>query len=135
MQTQIAPMLAVSHGAKAIDFYQKAFGARLLWQLGENADLVAGLSIGGADFYLAKDAPDFGTRSPEGAGFTTVRIEVFVDDPAGVHRRAIAAGAKHHSPVEEHEHQTHGERPIGRLLQGAVVDLFGHLWLIGKFLS
>jgi uncharacterized glyoxalase superfamily protein PhnB len=26
-------------------------------------------------------------------------------------------------------------RPIKRMLQGAVVDPFGHMWLIGKFLD
>jgi uncharacterized glyoxalase superfamily protein PhnB len=135
MQTQISPMLAVSHGREAVEFYQKAFGATLLWCLGGGADMIAGLSINGADFFLAKEAPKFGTRSPQAAGFTTARIELFVDDPVDAHRRAIAAGASNHSAVEEHRHETLGERPITRMLQGAVVDPFGHLWLIGKVLS
>jgi PhnB protein len=134
MGTQISPMLAVSDGNAAIDFYKAAFGATLLWHLG-NGDVVAGLSIDGAQFFLAHESPAYGTRSPGSAGFTTVRIEFFVDDPVAVHKRALAAGAIEHSPVEEHQHTTCGPKPIKRMLQGAVVDPFGHMWLIGKFLE
>jgi PhnB protein len=132
MKTQISPMLAVRDGRAAIAFYQQAFGATLLWEL-EGA--VAGLSIDGAEFFLAEESPEYGTRSPDSAGFTTVRIELFVDDPVGVHGKALAAGAINRSPVEEHTHPTTGPRPIKRMLQGAVLDPFGHMWLIGKFLE
>jgi PhnB protein len=135
MAVEISPMLAVSHGDAAIRFYESAFNAQVLWRLGEGADLVAGLSIEGAKFFLAYEAPQYGTRNPSAAGFTTVRIELFVDDPVAVQRRALAAGAVEHSPVCEDEFQTEGPRPIKRMLQGAVVDPFGHLWLIGKILE
>ena len=135
MQTQICPMLAVSDGSAAIAFYQSAFGAELLWKLGEGKDIVAGLSIDGARFFLACHAPEYGTRCPSSVGFTTVRIELFVDDPVAIQRRAVAAGAVEHSPVEEHEHTTSGPKPIRRMLQGAVVDPYRHMWLIGKFLD
>ena len=97
--------------------------------------MVAGLSVDGASFFLADQSPDHGQRSPDLVGHTTVRIELFVDDPREVHRRAIAAGATDASPVEEHRHATTGPRPIKRLLQGAVKDPFGHIWLIGKVLE
>ena len=134
MQTQISPMLAVSDGNAAIAFYQQAFGAELLWHLGDG-HVVAGLAIGGAEFFLANESPPYGTRGPAAAGFTTVRIELFVDDPTAVHRRALAAGAVEHSPVLEHPHEMSGPKPIKRMLQGAVVDPFGHMWLIGKILE
>ena len=132
MGTQIAPMLAVSDGHRAIEFYQAAFGAEVLWRLG-TSQVVAGLSIDGAPFFLAHESPPHGTRNP--GAFTTVRIELFVDDPVAVHRHAIAAGAIEHSAVKEHTHETTGPRPIRRMLQGAVTDPFGHIWLIGKFLA
>ena len=135
MQTRIAPMLAVNDGSAAIEFYKTAFGAELSWKLGEGADVVAGLTIDGAEFFLAHEAPEYGTRGPSAGGFTTVRIELFVDDPVAVQRRALEAGAKEHSPVEEHEHPTSGPRPIRRMLQGAVTDPYGHMWLIGRFLE
>ena len=125
-------MLAVTDPGAAIDFYQRAFGASVDWHLDR---VIAGMRIDSAPFYLADQSPEFGTRGPSSAGFTTVRIELFVDDPVAVHSRAIAAGAIQHSPVNEHAHITEGPRPIRRMLQGAVVDPFGHLWLIGKFLD
>jgi PhnB protein len=134
MKTQISPMLAVSDGDAAVAFYEAAFGATVLWRL-PGGHVVAGLTIDGAEFFLAQESPQYGTRSPDSAGFTTVRIELFVDDPVAVHRRALAAGATDHSPVLEHTHETIGPHPISRMLQGAVTDPFGHLWLIGKFLD
>jgi PhnB protein len=133
--TQISPMLAVSDGNAAIDFYQRGFGAMLLWHLDGGGHVVAGLAIDGAHFFLAHESPPHGTRGPAAAGFTTVRIELFVDDPVTVHRQALAAGAIEHSPVMEHTHATTGPRPIKRMLQGALVDPFGHMWLVGKILE
>jgi PhnB protein len=135
MVTQISPMLAVSDGNAAIDFYKAAFGAELLWHLEHDGHVVAGLSIDGAKFFLAHESPTYGTRGPDSAGFTTVRIELFVDDPIMVHRQALAAGAIEREPVKEHKHETIGPEPIKRMLQGALVDPFGHMWLIGKFLE
>jgi PhnB protein len=128
-------MLAVSDGDAAIEFYRAAFGATLLWRLDGGGHVVAGLSIDGARFFLADESPPYGTRGPASAGFTTVRIELFVDDPVAMYRQALAAGAAEHSPVQEHEHETAGPEPIRRMLQGAVVDPFGHIWLVGKILE
>jgi PhnB protein len=127
-------MLAVGDADAAITFYEAAFGAVLRWRLGEE-HVVAGLEIDGAEFFLATESPRNGTRGPESAACTTVRIELFVDDPVAVQRRAVAAGATEKDPVLEHVHDTVGPRPIHRMLQGAVFDPSGHLWLIGKFLA
>ena len=135
MGTEISPMLAVSDGNTAINFYKAAFGAELLWHLEGDGHVVAGLSIDGAKFFLAHESPPHGTRSPASVGFTTVRIELFVDDPVAVHRRALAAGAIERSPVREDEHAMTGPRPIRRMLQGALVDPVGHMWLVGKILE
>jgi PhnB protein len=135
MLAQISPMLAVSDGNAAIAFYKAAFGAELLWHLDSGGHVVAGLSIHGAQFFLAHESPAYGTRGPASVGFTTVRIELFVDDPAAVHRQALGAGAVDRSPVVEHRHELIGAKPIKRMLQGAVLDPFGHMWLIGKILE
>ena len=133
--TQISPMLAVTDGNAAIAFYRAAFGATVLWHLDGGGHVVAGLEIDGAQFFLAHESPPHGTRSPASAGCTTVRIELFVEDPVAVQRWAVAAGAVETDPVREHEHGTTGPRPIRRMLQGAVVDPFGHMWLIGRILE
>jgi PhnB protein len=134
MPTHIAPMLAVRDAAAAVAFYQAAFGATVAWRLGED-HVVAGLEIDGAPFFLATESPGNGTRGPTPAAGTTVRIELFVDDPVAVHAQALAAGAIEKDPVQEHTHETHGPRPVHRMLQGAVIDPAGHMWLIGKFLD
>ncbi|MEX2226511.1 MAG: VOC family protein [Dehalococcoidia bacterium] len=134
MATQISPMLAVSDAEAAIAFYKRAFGAEERWRIGEPAQ-VAGLSIDGAEVFLAQESPPNGTRSPDVAGYTTVRIELFADDPQQVQERAIAAGARAGSAVEERRHETVGATPNLRMLQGGVIDPFGHVWLIGKFLE
>ncbi len=128
-------MLAVTDGNAAIEFYKAAFGATVLWHLDGGGHVVAGLSIDDARFFLAHETPTRGTRGPSSVGFTTVRIELFVDDPIAVQKKALAAGAVEHSPVREHLHETTGPRPIRRMLQGGVLDPFGHLWLVGRILE
>ena len=133
MGTQISPMLAVSDAAAAIEFYTRAFGAVLRWQIGEPAG-VAGMAIDGAEFFLADESPEYGTRSPDAAGHTTVRIELFVDDPEAAVSRALAAGARESSPVQEHAYETVAGTTL-RMLQGSVIDPFGHKWLLGRFID
>jgi PhnB protein len=133
--TEIAVMLAVNDAQAAVEFYKKAFGAELYWTVGDSGHMVAGLAIGGARFFLATESPEFGTKGPLAVGSTTVRIELFVDDPRVVQSKAVAAGATQRSEVKEHKYPVVGPKPIGRMLQGAVVDPFGHMWLIGKFLD
>ena len=58
-----------------------------------------------------------------------------MDDPVAMQKRAVEAGGVERDPVREHIHTTAGPRPIKRMLQGAIVDPFGHMWLVGKFLE
>ena len=135
MSTQICPMLVVDDVNGAMTFYKAAFDAIVLWHLDGGEPVVAGLAVDGAKFFLAQESPPHGTRAPSQVGFTTVRIELFVNDPVAVQNKALAAGATEHSSVEEHQHTMSGPQPIRRMLQGAVVDPFGHMWLIGKVLE
>jgi PhnB protein len=135
MSTQIFPMLAVSDAAGAIEFYKNAFGATELWRLDSGGHIVAGLSVNGVPLFLSSESPLHGTRAPNLVGHTTVRIELFVDDPIAVYRRAVAAGAKEGNSVIEYHYSMTGPSPIRHMLQGAVVDPFGHMWLIGKVLE
>ena len=128
-------MLAVRGGAKAIEFYKQALGAEELWRIDSGGHIVAGLSIEGANFFLADESPSYGTRSPDSIGSTTVRIELFVKDPKAVAASAVAAGATEINPVIEYQHNTIGIRPIKKMLQGAIRDPFGHMWLIGCILN
>jgi PhnB protein len=123
-KTSISPMLSVRRGAKAIEYYKAAFGAEELLRIGdEEKGVVAQMSVGGAEFWLADEAPDYSNFSPESLGGGTVRMVLVVDDPDAAFARAVGAGGKVVSAVEDKEY---GWR-VGR-----VVDPFGHHWEIGK---
>jgi len=123
--TTIAPWLCVRGGARAVDFYKSAFGAKELFRMGEGDSVVARLSIDGAEFWLSDESPEHDNYSPESLGGITIRMILTVADPDAVFARAIKSGAKEVYPVtEEHDWR------IGR-----VVDPFGHHWEIGRPLS
>ena len=117
----ISLMLAVQDARTATDWYKRALGATELWNLGS----VVGLEFEGAPFFLAEPANN-GWDSPTAIGTTTVRVEVFVDDPDTFVERAIAAGANG-SLDRVRDHQM----PWGKHRQGGFYDPFGHLWLVG----
>jgi uncharacterized glyoxalase superfamily protein PhnB len=117
----ISLMLAVPDAPAAANWYQRALGATELWSLGS----VVGLEIEGAPFFLAEPENN-GWESPGVIGTTTVRVEVFVDDPDAFVERAVAAGADGtRDAVRDHE------MPWGTHRQGGFYDPFGHLWLVG----
>jgi PhnB protein len=122
-KTSIAPMLSVRRGAQAIEFYQSAFGATVLYRIdAPDGAVVAQLSAGGAEFWVADESPEHLNFSPETLGGGTVRMVMVVADPDAAFNQAVAAGAKIIHPVAEQ----YGWR-IGRIL-----DPFGHHWEIGK---
>jgi PhnB protein len=90
------------------------------------SDAVRGLAISGAPFFLHESTNE-GFASPNALGQTTVRIEVFADDPDRLNARAVAAGVvgapdgvqSHHAPWGVHR-------------QGGFTDPFGHVWLVGN---
>ena len=125
-KTNIAPLLSVRRGAKAIEFYRAAFGAAELFRIEDDkGEVVARLAVDGAEFWLADESPQHFNFSPESLGGGTVRMILTVDDPDAVFAQAVAAGATVVSQVTNQ----HGWR-IGR-----VVDPFGHHWEIAKPLA
>lgn len=126
LKTAIAPLLSVRRGAEAIEFYQRAFGAKELFRVSDDAGaVVARLSVDGAEFWLADESPEHANFSPESLGGGSVRMILIVADPDTAFVRAVAAGAK---VVWEVCDQSYGWR-VGRL-----ADPFGHHWEIGKSL-
>jgi PhnB protein len=125
-ETGITAMLSVRRGAKAIEFYKKAFGAKELFRIDdENGAVVAQLSVGAAEFWLADESPEHANFSPESLGGGSVRMIMTVENPDAVFDQAVAAGATVIKPVGN----DHGWR-LGR-----IVDPFGHHWEIGKPLA
>jgi PhnB protein len=122
----LAPLLAVRGGARAVEFYTSAFGAREVYRAEDpSGSVVSRLSIEGAEFWLADEAPEHGSFSPESLGGASARMILTVHDPDAAFARAVAAGAKEVVAVED----AYGWR-LGR-----VVDPFGHHWEIGRPLA
>jgi PhnB protein len=116
---RISLQLAVQDASAAADWYQRVLGAQQLWSLGS----VVGLDIEGSPFILHEET-NRGFDSPARLGTTSVRIEVFTDDPDGFLARAVAGGA---DGYDVHDH----EAPWGVHRQGGFTDPFGHVWLVG----
>ena len=118
----LAPWLSVRNGARAVEFYKAAFGARETYRVEDPAGaVVSRLAIEGAEFWLSDESPEHGNFSPESLGGGSVKMLLTAPDPEAVFARAVAAGAREVSPVQEE----HGWR-VGR-----VVDPFGHHWEVG----
>ena len=118
-QTSIVPWLSVRRGAEAVTFYKAAFGAVELHRVeNDDGEIVAQLSIDGADFWVSDDADS----SPETLGRGSARMILTVEDPDAVFERAVGAGAT----VVADIYEAHGWR-IGR-----IADPFGHHWEIGR---
>jgi PhnB protein len=120
----LSPLLSVRNGLRAIEFYKSAFGAEEIFRVDDGqGSVVARLSIGKSEFWLADESPEHANFSPESLGGSTVRMILVVEDPDAMFARAVRAGATVVWPVDD---QPYGWR-VGR-----VVDPFGHHWEIGK---
>jgi PhnB protein len=124
VDTTITTLLNVRRGAEAIEFYSRAFSAKVLSKMeAPDGTVVAHLSVGKGDFWVADESPAHQNFSPESLGGSSVRMVIIANDPDAVFDQALAAGASSICPIRD---ESYGWR-IGR-----VVDPFGHHWEIGK---
>lgn len=121
MTPSIQPELWVERASAAVAFYQAAFGATVMHQVGDGDDIVSQLSVDGAEFWVAEADPSMRRLDPRAIDGTTSRTLLVIADPDHLIRRAVDAGATEISPVGDE----HGWR-LGR-----ITDPFGHEWEIG----
>ncbi len=117
----LTPYLIVRDAARAIQFYQRVFGATERMRLPGPNDRVghAELVIGDALVMLADEAPEHGAVAPGPDHARAVSLHLYVTDADAVVKAAEAAGAKPLRPVET---QFYGDRT------GTIMDPFGHVW-------
>jgi len=117
----VTPYLTVKDAARAIDFYQRAFGAKEVMRMNgpEGKITHAELKIGGSMIMLADEMPGNNSKSPQSLGGTTVGIFLYTEDVDHVFRQAVSAGAKVEMPLDD---MFWGDR------YGKVTDPFGHSW-------
>jgi PhnB protein len=124
----ITPYLIVKGAAKAMDFYQKAFGAKEIMRFDQPDGRIghAEMQIGEARFMLADEFPEMKILSPKTLGGSGIGLLLYVEDVDGMFNRAIAAGAIVDRPLQN---QFYGDR------NGTVVDPSGHQWTIATHIE
>ena len=126
--TGLTPHLTVKGGREAVEFYKKAFGAkvRTIMPAKDGKRLMhAHLNVNGASLMLADDFPEYrdnkAAASPAG-----VTLHLQVKNADKVWEKAVAAGAKVTMPLAD---MFWGDR------YGQLLDPFGHTWSIGAQLK
>lgn len=125
----LSPYLKVKGAKQAIEFYKKAFGAkvRMVMEAEDKKRLMhADLIINGGELMLSDEFAEFGepaTVPPPSVKTSTVSVHLQVDDADKWWARATAAGAKVVMPLAD---QFWGDR------FGMIRDPFGHVWSIAS---
>ncbi|QDQ28114.1 VOC family protein [Chitinimonas arctica] len=124
----VTPYLTVSDGKAALDFYQRAFDAKVVMQMpGENGKVMhADILLGNSHVMLSDEFPDYGALSPKTLGGRSGTVMLYVEDVDAVVASAVAAGGVLERPVAD---QFYGDRV------GMVRDPFGHGWHISTHIE
>jgi PhnB protein len=119
----LTPYLIVHDGARAIEFYKRAFGATEMFRMDGPDGRIghAEIRIGDSQIMLADEHPEMNARSPQTIGGSPVSFMLYVEDVDAMVAQAIAAGATLKRPIAN---QFYGDRT------GGVEDPFGHNWYI-----
>src|SRR4029078_7788726 len=98
----VTAYLTVNDGARALDFYQRAFGARDIERMpGPGGKLMhAEFKIGDSIVMLSDEFPGMSSwKAPSSLGGTTVTMFLYVPDVDAAFKRALEAGCKVITPV------------------------------------
>lgn len=90
----VTPYLTVNDGARALDFYTRAFGARETQRMAGPGGRVmhAELRIGDSIVMLSDELPGATTKAPTTLGGTTGSLFLYVKDVDAAFKRAVDAG-------------------------------------------
>lgn len=120
----VTPSLIVRGVDRAIDFYERAFGAVAEARMpGPDGEIMhAEIRIGDSIVMLGPENEQWGTRSPLSTNGNPGSLHIYVPDADAAFARALEAGATVKSPLED---AFWGDR------YGKLTDPFGHEWGIG----
>ena len=123
----VTPYIIVDDAQKALDFYEKALGAKVIYKMeiapGEVAH--AEFSVGDSIIMMAGSSPDMYLQ-PQIGEFRPVSFMVYVPDVDAAAERALKAGMK---LIKEVRDQFYGDRA------GTFEDPFGHVWTLGTHIE
>jgi uncharacterized glyoxalase superfamily protein PhnB len=118
----VTPSFTFKDSQKAMDFYKKAFDARVLDvfpNLSGPGIMHATMQIGNSILMMGDESPN--CKSAESMGGSAMGLFVYVPDADATFKKFIAAGGKEVMPVIE---QFWGDRA------GSAKDPFGYQWMI-----
>ena len=115
------PYLIIKDALAAIEYYEKAFGARptMCLKTPDGGVAHAEIRIGAATVMLTEENATMGMQGPQTLGGTAVSMLLYFDDVDAQVEQAIAAGGTVIRPLED---QFWGDR------MGTIKDPFGHVW-------
>ncbi len=124
----VTPSIVVAGAAKAIEFYQKAFGAEELMRFPapDGGIMHAEIKIGDSIVMMSDEMLDHGVKGPQNLGGTPVAFFLYSEDVDTAWKRAVGAGAKEIMPLVD---QFWGDR------SGCVEDPFGHRWWLSQHIK
>lgn len=122
----VTPYLVLSNAAKAIEFYQQAFGAQELSRMSGPDGKIGHAEIKIGDSIVMLSDAMMGNRSPESFGGSPVSIFLYVEDVDSVFNQAVNAGANATMPPAD---MFWGDR------FGKLTDPFGHLWALATHIE
>lgn len=118
----VTPALVVHDGARALEFYKKAFGAEELFRMPMGDKIGhAEITIGNSIVMVSDEWPDMGLVGPKNRGGISVSLMIYVEAVDAAFERAVDAGATVEKPVRN---EFYGDR------SGTVIDPFGHRWTL-----
>lgn len=121
----VIPHLVVNGAQAALEFYQKAFDAKILFIAPAQEDgrlMHAEFEIAGSVMYMADDFTDSmegEMMSPQKTGGNSVGLHIYSENIDETMEKAVAAGAEVTMPAMD---MFWGDR------YGQVKDPFGHFW-------
>jgi PhnB protein len=117
----VTPYLVVDGASRAIEFYQRAFGAVERFRMPAPDDKVghAEIQVGDSVIMLSDPFPEMGSNAPSAAGNSSSGLMIYVADVDALFKQAVDAGATVTMPLAD---QFWGDR------YGKLRDPFGHSW-------
>jgi uncharacterized glyoxalase superfamily protein PhnB len=117
------PYLVIRDAAAAIGFYERVFGASVVFRLDtpDGKPMHAELKIGPARFMLTEERPDY-----QALGGTGSSVIAYVPDVDATMARALVEGSTLGMPVED---QFWGDR------SGSFTDPYGHQWMVATHIE
>lgn len=119
--------LVVEDVPASVAFYERALGVRVsrLLHLPDGTIATAELDVGGLPVALASPVPGTGLATPGSTGTSVAAYRLMVADADAAMDRAVTAGARVHSPVQD---------AFWGVRTGEVLDPSGHRWAFDQHL-